>query len=286
MSDEDADLKDVLVRSLNETGILPRLQAQLRAAVYLALEKHNYSQKIPPANAFLRNICSTEDGNLAVHGYDQTVDESTRKNGYRNAVASDALTDNDSQPSSDRSAAIPFSNLQNKKVHESDFVDPLLQATPNGSGPDHSVLRSNGRESDSSSSTQSAVVPGLRANDLQPTPSSHDPEIRSPSLGNDALEVAESFVYLGRGITTSRGVGEISQRVIKARLAFANPRHLLRRHDIPFTERACVLRSGTHCVDIWLRNLASPSRSRPTTIGLRQPLSAQHHPRMVGASRD
>ncbi|KAA0184344.1 hypothetical protein FBUS_11126 [Fasciolopsis buskii] len=66
MGDEDADLKDVVVRSLNETGILPKLQAQLRAAVYLALEKHNYHEKIPPANTFLRGICSTEDGLIIV----------------------------------------------------------------------------------------------------------------------------------------------------------------------------------------------------------------------------
>ncbi|THD24998.1 hypothetical protein D915_004117 [Fasciola hepatica] len=66
MGDEDADIKDVVVKSLNETGILPRLQAQLRAAVYLALEKHNYQENIPPANSFLRKICSTEDGLIIV----------------------------------------------------------------------------------------------------------------------------------------------------------------------------------------------------------------------------
>ncbi|CAL8101190.1 unnamed protein product [Calicophoron daubneyi] len=66
MSEEDAELKDVLVRSLNESGLLPKLQSQLRAAVFLALEKHNYAEKLPPANEAVRSLHSDPDGLIAV----------------------------------------------------------------------------------------------------------------------------------------------------------------------------------------------------------------------------
>ncbi|TNN20094.1 FGFR1 oncogene partner [Schistosoma japonicum] len=62
MADEEINLKDALIRSLNEEGILPRLEAQLKAAVYLALEKHNYAEGISPSNQSIRSLWSTEDG--------------------------------------------------------------------------------------------------------------------------------------------------------------------------------------------------------------------------------
>ncbi|CAH8627337.1 unnamed protein product [Heterobilharzia americana] len=62
MADEEINLKDALIRSLNEEGILPKLQAQLKAAVYLALEKHNYAEGIPSLNQSVRSFWSTEDG--------------------------------------------------------------------------------------------------------------------------------------------------------------------------------------------------------------------------------
>lgn len=66
MSDDDAELKDVLIRSLSENGILSRLKAQLRAAVYLALEKHNYNDGMPQANDAVRALQSNEDGLIIV----------------------------------------------------------------------------------------------------------------------------------------------------------------------------------------------------------------------------
>lgn len=62
MGDEEAELKDVLLHSLTENGILPKLQAQLKAAVYIALENHNYNECIPPSNRSLKSYLSTEDG--------------------------------------------------------------------------------------------------------------------------------------------------------------------------------------------------------------------------------
>ncbi|CAH8676901.1 unnamed protein product [Schistosoma haematobium] len=62
MGDEEINLKEALIRSLNEEGILPKLEAQLKAAVYLALEKHNYAEGIPLSNQSIRSLWSTEDG--------------------------------------------------------------------------------------------------------------------------------------------------------------------------------------------------------------------------------
>ncbi|CAH8641805.1 unnamed protein product [Schistosoma mattheei] len=62
MGDEEINLKEALIKSLNEEGILPRLEAQLKAAVYLALEKHNYAEGIPLSNQSIRSLWSTEDG--------------------------------------------------------------------------------------------------------------------------------------------------------------------------------------------------------------------------------
>ncbi|CAH8874445.1 unnamed protein product [Trichobilharzia szidati] len=62
MADEEVNLKEALIRSLNEEGILPKIQAQLKAAVYLALEKHNYAEGISSLNQSTRSFWSTENG--------------------------------------------------------------------------------------------------------------------------------------------------------------------------------------------------------------------------------
>ncbi|KAF6775956.1 hypothetical protein AHF37_04464 [Paragonimus kellicotti] len=64
MSEDDTELKELLIRSLSENGILSRLQ--LRAAVFLALEKHNYSERMPHANESIRSLDSTEDGRIVL----------------------------------------------------------------------------------------------------------------------------------------------------------------------------------------------------------------------------
>nr|CAH8874872.1 unnamed protein product [Trichobilharzia regenti] len=62
MTDEEIHLKEALIRSLNEEGILPKIQAQLKAAVYLALEKHNYAEGLSSLNQSTRAFWSTENG--------------------------------------------------------------------------------------------------------------------------------------------------------------------------------------------------------------------------------
>ncbi|THD18844.1 hypothetical protein D915_010459 [Fasciola hepatica] len=53
------------------------------------------------------------------------------------------------------------------------------------------------------------------------------------TLRGDRLEITNSFKYRGSLITAGVGVGEeIRLRVARARAAFANLRHLWRRHDI------------------------------------------------------
>ena len=53
------------------------------------------------------------------------------------------------------------------------------------------------------------------------------------TIAGCVLDAVENFVYLGSTMSTGGGVGdEIRCRIAKARLAFANLRHLWRRRDI------------------------------------------------------
>jgi len=57
----------------------------------------------------------------------------------------------------------------------------------------------------------------------------------------ERMEVVDTFNYLGSCITAGGGVGEeISLRIAKARLAFANLRHLWRRRDISLSIKGRV----------------------------------------------
>ena len=71
----------------------------------------------------------------------------------------------------------------------------------------------------------------------------------SITLCGDELESVESFKYLGSVIAADGGVGEeISSRIAKARLAFANLRHLWRRHDVRLSLKGRVYNATVRSV--------------------------------------
>ncbi|KAM9195514.1 centrosomal protein 43 isoform 2-T2 [Mergus octosetaceus] len=64
-AEEDTELRDLLVQTLESSGVLNKIKAELRAAVFLALEEQEKGEKKTPlVNESLKNFLSTEDGRL------------------------------------------------------------------------------------------------------------------------------------------------------------------------------------------------------------------------------
>jgi FGFR1 oncogene partner len=68
VAEEDTELRDLLVQTLENSGVLNRIKAELRAAVFLALEEQEkVENKTPLVNESLKKFLNTKDGkNLLV----------------------------------------------------------------------------------------------------------------------------------------------------------------------------------------------------------------------------
>lgn len=65
VAEEDTELRDLLVQTLENSGVLNRIKAELRAAVFLALEEQEkVENKTPLVNESLRKFLNTKDGRL------------------------------------------------------------------------------------------------------------------------------------------------------------------------------------------------------------------------------
>ncbi|XP_075858914.1 centrosomal protein 43 isoform X1 [Microcebus murinus] len=64
-AEEDTELRDLLVHTLENSGVLNRIKAELRAAVFLALEEQEkVENKTPLVNESLKKFLNTKDGRL------------------------------------------------------------------------------------------------------------------------------------------------------------------------------------------------------------------------------
>ncbi|TFK07147.1 AMMECR1-like protein [Platysternon megacephalum] len=64
-AEEDTELRDLLVQTLESSGVLNKIKAELRAAVFLALEEQEkVENKTPLVNESLKKFLSTKDGRL------------------------------------------------------------------------------------------------------------------------------------------------------------------------------------------------------------------------------
>ncbi|XP_048343447.1 centrosomal protein 43 isoform X3 [Sphaerodactylus townsendi] len=64
-TEEDTELRDLLVQTLESSGVLNKIKAELRAAVFLALEEQEkVENKTPLVNESLKKFLSTKDGRL------------------------------------------------------------------------------------------------------------------------------------------------------------------------------------------------------------------------------
>ncbi|KAM5325199.1 centrosomal protein 43 [Glossophaga mutica] len=65
VAEEDTELRDLLVQTLENSGVLNRIKAELRAAVFLALEEQEkIENKTPLVNESLKKFLTTKDGRL------------------------------------------------------------------------------------------------------------------------------------------------------------------------------------------------------------------------------
>ncbi|NWW65598.1 FR1OP protein, partial [Ifrita kowaldi] len=64
-AEEDTELRDLLVQTLESSGVLNKIKAELRAAVFLALEEQEkIENKAPLVNESLKSFLGTKDGRL------------------------------------------------------------------------------------------------------------------------------------------------------------------------------------------------------------------------------
>ncbi|KAM9665307.1 centrosomal protein 43 isoform 1-T1 [Trichechus inunguis] len=65
VAEEDTELRDLLVQTLENSGVLNRIKAELRAAVFLALEEQEkVENKTPLVNESLKRFLNTKEGRL------------------------------------------------------------------------------------------------------------------------------------------------------------------------------------------------------------------------------
>ncbi|XP_048106442.1 FGFR1 oncogene partner isoform X4 [Alosa alosa] len=64
-TEEDTELRDLLIQNLENSGVLNKIKAELRAAVFVALEEQEKQEKPPLENECLKKCLSTKDGRLA-----------------------------------------------------------------------------------------------------------------------------------------------------------------------------------------------------------------------------
>nr|XP_045624640.1 centrosomal protein 43-like isoform X2 [Procambarus clarkii] len=63
--EEDASLKELVTKTLHNKGVLGKIQAQLRASVFLALEDEFKDKNIPLVSASTRKLLATPEGSAA-----------------------------------------------------------------------------------------------------------------------------------------------------------------------------------------------------------------------------
>ncbi|KAG7465743.1 hypothetical protein MATL_G00156730 [Megalops atlanticus] len=64
-AEEDTELRDLLIQNLENSGVLNKIKAELRAAVFLALEEQEkVENKTPLVNECLKKCLNTKDGRL------------------------------------------------------------------------------------------------------------------------------------------------------------------------------------------------------------------------------
>ncbi|XP_077443206.1 centrosomal protein 43 [Stigmatopora argus] len=65
-TDDDTELRDLLIQNLENNGVLNKLKAEMRAAVFLALEEQDrLENKTPLVNDHLKKCLGSENGRLA-----------------------------------------------------------------------------------------------------------------------------------------------------------------------------------------------------------------------------
>ncbi|CAL8314870.1 unnamed protein product [Merluccius merluccius] len=64
-TEDDTELRDLLIQNLENSGVLNKLKAEMRAAVFLAMdEQDKVENKSPLLNEQLRKFLNTKDGRL------------------------------------------------------------------------------------------------------------------------------------------------------------------------------------------------------------------------------
>nr|XP_027212034.1 FGFR1 oncogene partner-like [Penaeus vannamei] len=76
VEEDDASLKELVTKTLQTNGVLGKIQAQLRASVFLALEEEFKDKNIPLVSASAKQLLATPEGVLAaalVHNFLQCL---------------------------------------------------------------------------------------------------------------------------------------------------------------------------------------------------------------------
>lgn len=122
-ADEDTELRDLLIQTLDKNGVLGKIKAELRASIFLALESQEDKTENPIKNVRLQKFLSEKDGKLCVGIIKQFLEYFSLE--YTLAVFSPEVNHNESFPE-DKEVA----NVLNLKS-DSPFLQQIISRPKN-----------------------------------------------------------------------------------------------------------------------------------------------------------
>lgn len=98
-ADEDTELRDLLVQTLDKNGVLGKIKAELRASIFLALEAQEQKAQNPLKNTNLQKFVANDQGKTCIGIINQFLEHFNLD--YTNAVFSPETNISDTVPDED-----------------------------------------------------------------------------------------------------------------------------------------------------------------------------------------
>ncbi|XP_074945741.1 centrosomal protein 43 isoform X1 [Phalacrocorax aristotelis] len=190
-AEEDTELRDLLVQTLESSGVLNKIKAELRAAVFLALEEQEkVENKTPLVNESLKSFLGTKDGRLVAG----LVAEFLR---FFNLDFTLAVF----QPESSTASPLQLNGLDGRENLARDLG--IIEAESTVSGP---LLLEVVRKCQQKKASGSGEVAPVLSDSLCPTSKSSDGRSSTHPTPNKAAESTQSDTSVSSGEASKRSI--------------------------------------------------------------------------------
>ncbi|XP_064301630.1 centrosomal protein 43 isoform X1 [Phalacrocorax carbo] len=190
-AEEDTELRDLLVQTLESSGVLNKIKAELRAAVFLALEEQEkVENKTPLVNESLKSFLGTKDGRLVAG----LVAEFLR---FFNLDFTLAVF----QPESSTASPLQLNGLDGRENLARDLG--IIEAESTVSGP---LLLEVVRKCQQKKASGSGEVAPVLSDSLCPTSKSSDGRSSTHPTPNKVAESTQSDTSVSSGEASKRSI--------------------------------------------------------------------------------